>query len=213
MPRPTAIALDGTSIYWVEHDGGTVMRADRGTGLNPKLLFPASEGAWPFDLAVAGGAVYFVDDHAVDVRRVPAGGGAATIVASGESASQGIAVAGSTVFFSATGQGDGVLWSAPLDGSAKATAFAELQEDPVGVAVDGANVYWVACGDTHSATGLVLSCPLTGCGAPGPRVLAKGQSYPWKVVVDERAVYWVNRGLPSGPLGSRERGAVLRLAK
>jgi hypothetical protein len=42
--------------------------------------------------------------------------------------------------------------------------------------------------------GEVRTCPRAACPATGPVVLASGQDTPFGLALDDRAVYWVNRG-------------------
>ncbi len=73
------------------------------------------------------------------------------------------------------------------DAGAAAVLIASGQGDPEGIAVDGTSVYWL-----NETSGTVVSCPLSGCPAGGPKLLASGQNSPFRIVVDSTSVYWVN---------------------
>ena len=66
------------------------------------------------------------------------------------------------------------------------TILARQQSGPVGIAVDAKNVYW-ANAVAASAGGSVSSCPLAGCPASGPSVVAANEDYPFAVAVTPAA--------------------------
>jgi hypothetical protein len=75
--------------------------------------------------------------------------------------------------------------------------------------VDAQGIYWTIPGSDTAATGEVRSCPLTGCPASGPRVLARGLARPNDVTVHGKDVLWVNQGL----VGVVDSGSVMRVRK
>jgi hypothetical protein len=56
---------------------------------------------------------------------------------------------------------------------------------------DSANAYWTEFGDAlGSGNGKVSSCPVTGCSAGGPTVIAQGLTNPRGIAVDAQNVYF-----------------------
>jgi hypothetical protein len=85
--------------------------------------------------------------------------------------------------------------------------FATGQNDPVSIALDGANLYWTNTGTTANsfADGAIMTVPTSG---GTPKVLAASQASPANLAVDGHDVYWTN----SGTLANRYTdGAVMRV--
>lgn len=83
---------------------------------------------------------------------------------------------------------DGSFWRAPLDGSSAPVEFASQVGPATSMAVDSTSVYW-----TNAASGIVLRCPISGCGAT-PVAIAVGQANPSGIAADAQGVYWANAG-------------------
>jgi hypothetical protein len=75
--------------------------------------------------------------------------------------------------------------------------------------VDSDGIYWTIPGADATATGELRTCPLAGCPASGPIVLATGLARPTDVTVQGKDVLWVNQGL----VGVVNSGAVMRVRK
>lgn len=73
------------------------------------------------------------------------------------------------------------------------TTLASNLDNPWGLAVDSANVYWVNSGDCVTASGSVMMCAIGGCGDK-PTTLASGLVCPWALAVDATTVYWTSLG-------------------
>jgi hypothetical protein len=78
--------------------------------------------------------------------------------------------------------------------------------NPLAVRVDATHVYWVE--DPGTSPGTIRRCPLKGCNAGGPEILAAGLSHPRDLALDGPYVYWAVRG--DGTPGS---GEIMRRAR
>ncbi len=63
-----------------------------------------------------------------------------------------------------------------------------------GTVTDDTKVDWVTTGgDIDAAVGRVLSCETAACKAT-TTMHSDSQSQPWRIIVDDKAIYWLNRG-------------------
>lgn len=131
--------------------------------------------------------LYWTDDRAGTVSRLPIAGGAAVTLASSQYNPEGIALDANYVYWLLLtgGTGVGTVRRMPLAGGA-ATDLATGGKFPFGLAVDATSVYW-----TDDQTGTVMKAPI---GGGATTILATGQTNPRGIAVDATSVYWVNRG-------------------
>jgi hypothetical protein len=80
---------------------------------------------------------------------------------------------------------------------------------PLGVAVDGTNLYWTCGGNSTSGApngdGQLLTCPVTGCPASGPVHLADDLAFGGPIAFDQNQVYWVEYGQDGTSTGRLRR--------
>lgn len=141
--HPWGVAVRGGSVFWTNGGGGgSIMRFDVpalcGTPLPSPSTLVATAGGLPTALAVDATSVYWVDGSAV--KKVPVGGGAPMILASGQSNPGGIVVDAAHIYWSSYGAG--TITRANLDGSA-AAVVATGQRQPFSMATDDLAIYWV----------------------------------------------------------------------
>jgi hypothetical protein len=218
---PLDLVVRDGQIFFPESYSGAVKSVAIDTGVVTTYL-PAAAGAFaPVALAVDDTNVYFTGDgnssHAAEILSVPRdGSGAFKLLADAAGRTWGIGLAPSgTLFWTVPGfadDSDGRVQATAktADGGAPVGDFASAQTDPRGLVVDAANVYWITAGTESQATGMVLYCPVAGCPAAGPIVLAAQQRAPRHITQDDTALYWSNEGLAGG---SNHDGQVWKIAK
>jgi sugar lactone lactonase YvrE len=159
-----ALAVDATSVYWVDGYAGTVVKVGLSGG-TPVTL--ASGQGFPSALAIDATSAYWVNRDAGTVMKVGLGleGGAPVTLASGQTDPNSIAVDGTSVYW--TTRGAETVMKVPLDGGTPVT-LASGQVNPCNrVVVDATSVYWAtACGPHPTQSfGKLMKVPLSG-GAP-----------------------------------------------
>jgi serine/threonine-protein kinase len=75
--------------------------------------------------------------------------------------------------------------------AATMTTLASGQYNPYGLAIDGANVYWIAVGNGTTVRGSVLKCAIGGCGG-APTAIATNLDRPQTLAIDGSYVYWTD---------------------
>lgn len=202
-------------------DGANVLQGDSGTapgercpascqnGCAAPCLITLCPGGGLF-MAIGAENVYWSDDSG-KVSKVSIAGGTATVLATGQSVPQGIAVDGTSVYWANEGTGigpdggtewNGSIMKVPVDGGTPTTLASG--QSPVGIAVDKARVYWA-----NSGQGTIMSLPIEG---GTPTVLASGQSNPYGIAVDANNVYWTNSGDSTVMREALEGGALTMLS-
>jgi sugar lactone lactonase YvrE len=176
--NPQGLAVDATSVYWANNDGGTVLKAPLGGGVATTL---ASGQDGPFGIAVDATSVYWTNEEGGTVMKVPLGGGTTTTLASGQSAPTAITLDSTNVYW--TNSGSSTVMKVALGGGT-ATTLATGQNGS-GIAVDATSVYLA-----NYSAGTVTKVPL---GGGTVTTLASGQGGPTGIAVDATSVYWTNR--------------------
>src|SRR6185436_15724117 len=106
----------------------------------------------PAGIALDGARVYWTEEGAI--ARVAKGGGAPEVIASGLTAPSDLAIGRGRVYWTSHAP-EGAIFACPTDGLCapqKVSGNALLVEtpirEPLGIAVDDANVYWTNNGST-----------------------------------------------------------------
>jgi hypothetical protein len=198
---PSALALDGTNVYWANL-GGQVMQAPLGGGTATTL----GGGISPWGIAVSGGTLYWttypntnyttLNVFALNIA-AHTGSTFASVANLGNPQRHGVVADTSHLYFTGSD-----VYSIPLSGGT-VTTIAVPFGSPIGLAVDGSNVYFTA--GANSSFGEVLRAPLTGGSVT---TLATGQANPGGIAVDGTSVYWVTGGTSAS---SSTDGTVMKL--
>jgi hypothetical protein len=220
---PISVAVDSTFVYWVNAGSATgtwsVMKVPIAGGVAVSLASGANVAT---SLALVNGVLFWVTASAERVQilpgtdlqqtvftsttllSMPVGGGTPATVATGVTTSlpypddggdfarAGTLLADATRVYWSDGNSQ-VLAVSATGGSP--TVLASGQVHPLGLALDGQNLYWVNHGSgwpSGSADGAVLKVALSG-GAP--IAMATSQNAPVAVAVDGTSIYWTTSTL------------------
>ncbi len=118
-----------------------------------------------------------------------------TILASAQNGPLALTLGGGTAVWTNSGSFDsegGSIVETPMGGGAIVDGIAVGQGMPVGVAVEGTDIYWVDQGDPNvNNSGRVMKMPLDPKAAADPIKLVSGGA-PQGIAVDAAHVYWTD---------------------
>jgi hypothetical protein len=154
VPDPWGpIVVAHATVYWADGGGGAgaISSVPSGGGEVRSLV---SATIMPIAIAVDATNVYWTDDSAPGVLKVPVSGGTPTTLASG-TVPQGIAIDATSVYWADSGAGatfescagigtvtsNGTITKVPLSGGTP-TTLASGRLCPFNIVVDGTSVYW-----------------------------------------------------------------------
>lgn len=136
----SVVRLDATHVYWLEHEDA-VHRVAK-TGGTPETIIPTTSGGIT-DFVVDGANVYYAEWDGKRIRKTPAGGGAATTLATPSQVDQTRRL---------TTDGTSLYWIDQLElnkisvsGGTPTTLVRQLENlafPASGIAVDAQSVYW-----------------------------------------------------------------------
>jgi hypothetical protein len=180
---PSAIALDGSHVYWSGYEGGPVAALPIGGGAASTLY----DSNFTFTVAVDATRVYSADAPGATgtvgagiVACAKAGcGGVPTLISTGPATVQQIAVDATNVYWTAA---DGTVMKAPVAGGA-ATQLAKARST-YGIAVARTSVYF-----SDPLSRQIVRVPIDG-GAP--TLVAQAPDGPGTLVTDASNVYFTN---------------------
>jgi len=202
LTSPLALAVDDTSIYWIDlgtfpnYADGRVMRANK-DGTNQTPL--AQNQLRLAGLAIDGPDVFWTAWGSTDaldptgfLATVPKAGGTPITLSSGFTGPSDIAVSGSDVYFltgevcripRTGGDCEFIAWyPGPLPGSEVYS-----MNGPAGLVTDGAKLLW-----SNSNDGDIVSVDIPAGGEPF--TVASGQMYAFNLALDQDHVYWTTSG-------------------
>lgn len=199
-----AVAIDQTSIYWVE--GGTdannnldgaIMKARLDGSEVVTLVYPVDDpGSIALDATHVYWSTYGTNKPAYLMKAALDGTGVTTIVTLPTSTPTSIAVDASSIYW--TDVFAGTVSKALLDGSG-ITRLASDQLSPEDIAVAPSGIYWLN-GGVNATPGSIMK--LTGTSLT---TLAGGQREPGGLVLDATYAYW-------GTSDSDSTGSIKRVA-
>lgn len=193
--RPSDLAVDDTHVYWTneghnaageEEGGGAVMFAPKAGGTATVLVhdLPLADA-----IALDGDGVVWKDHFTI--RRIPKAGGAITTIDSRIQrwGVNSLVVAKGRVFYPAS---DGFLWSAPTNASALPVVLTGVPS-AARITVHDELVYF---NGPYESYGSILSVSVNGgaqhTAVPAQRKSGDLTSSAYRVLVDDKAIYWTD---------------------
>jgi hypothetical protein len=198
-----SLAIDDQGIYWSEN-GLQILAAHKYGSSETGSVLWQGDASTEF-VATDGQRVYFTaDDGVLHGVGVDGGESVTTGDADGDASSFGIALNGGVVYWTVSDVNHGVISETPTKSLGSST-LATAQREPIAVASDGNNVYWINAGNGAPNGAEIVECSiLPQC---SPTVIARGFS-PLAIVVDDVAVYWTDTQTATG-----NNGTLSKLAK
>lgn len=220
--KPTAMAIDGTTVFWANTGGGafhdikSCPRAGCG-GQAAKLVAQLGRDAFshlfgsdvlPLDLVVKDGQIFWPESGGSAIRSAPVGGGAVTTyLQSNNFMPLAITVDGANIYFTDdTNQHPTRIQAVPRDGTAKdGTAVKVIADTParpygIGLTTTG-NLYWTIPFIAQVGDGLVQASSKASDGGAPVGAVAANQIDPGALMVDATNVYWVVAGSSNAATG------------
>ncbi|MCC6901986.1 MAG: hypothetical protein IT377_23645 [Polyangiaceae bacterium] len=182
---PCGLALDGSTLFWTRLDG-KVMRSDVSGG-SVQELFDGADFL-SCSLAVTPTHVYFSEQEAGRVLRVPRDGGPAEELAKGQGQPGAFVLGDGVVYW--LDHGASAVMSLPVDGAGPPQVLAAFPKKAGGLAVDATHVYTIV-GDFKDGRAL-HRVPVAG----GPAEKLTETHGSGDIVVDSTQVYWAEANLP-----------------
>ena len=177
-------------VYWGDFQNGRIGRAaNDGTEVNDSFVAEAGKG--PDAVAVDAGHVYWADQTGESIGRANIdGSGVEDNFITGVGEATGLAVTGSSIYWSAN---EGSVGRAAINGTGKSVDFISAPALPCGVAVDSGHVYWADI-DNFGAPSYIGRAGLDGNNVEDHFVTIPGTSFPCGVAVNAANIYWTEPG-------------------
>jgi hypothetical protein len=203
---PSAIAVVGGNVYWIDSALGTVNVVSACGGAPTTLVTTSTLGSStliPAGIAVEGGEVYFTtqdpwnpDGNDGAVWQVPSTGGTPAMLVQGLDRPGPILVSGASMYWIESWQthsDDGQIIQAPLDGSSM-NILADALNGPLALTLGGGDVVWTTAGYVDSERGYIFETPMGGGLVDG---FAAAQNMPVGIAVQGKNAYWADQGDPN----------------
>jgi hypothetical protein len=180
-------------IYWADSQNVRIGRAaNDGTAVDDSFVL--TTGQTPFAVAVDAAHVYWADINTNSIGRANIdGSGVDNSFITGVTEPTGLAVNGSSIFWSTNG---GPIGRANINGTGKNTSYISGPGQSCGVALDAGHVYW---GDIASGTPAYIGrAGLDGNDKQLTFVTIPGTAYPCGLAVNAANIYWTEPGIFGG---------------
>jgi hypothetical protein len=188
---PIDLVIVGTNLIFSDMDANAILSVPKTGGAATQLT--VAEGV---RFMATDGNNTFYTSSAGTVNKLPASGGQAQVLATGQGDPRGIAVDSGYVYWANYGDGN-ISRVSSLGGAVQVLATG--QSRPLAIAADSANAYW-----TNLGAGTIAKVPISGGAVTA---IAADQAAPWGIDLDNTHVYWTNNG--NGP----NQGSVASLPK
>lgn len=192
--NPSSLAVDATALYWTDLAAHTINKRDK-IGGTPTVLATSAKSNYlsgPYFIATDGAYVYWTEwndwdgsQYTGSIHRVPTGGGADTILATGEVGPRGIAVDATSIYWTTTAR-SGTVRKADLDGSNVRT-IATGQVEPAMIAVRGNVLTWAT---SDWPNGTIVRSGLEGEDAT--TLFSTSKSFVFGVATDGTSVFFLD---------------------
>jgi hypothetical protein len=216
---PYGVAVDGTFVYWVDNDDGTVHKVPKsgGTALvlyDGGVYDDAGNTLSELGQCVVDGPYLFFGDYSEDLVRMSVNGGTPAFLGNGfNNAFYGSYFGVTTDTASVYSGGNGNVYRAnKLVANSGATVASGIAE-PIGLVRDPASglLYWANYGSGNANDGTVGK---VGTDGGGQRVLQSALTTPDAVAVSGNWVFWLSNGTLVSSGGTQpSTGALWRTAK
>jgi hypothetical protein len=187
---------------------------------SPSLVASGLSGAKR--MALDATSVYWTNSGDGTVRTVSKQGGMIGVLASQVPSLYGIAVDATSVYFTSEGTAgatftDGSVLKVPNlkvppAGGSKPFVLAKGRKRPRALRIDSVNVTWLDHG-IDVADGAALQCPLGGCGATTPNLVAAQLQTPYGLAIDTKRIYYTQQGAGAVMMVALTGGVPLSLAQ
>lgn len=172
-----SIAVDATSVYVADWDGGTIKKLPLRGGPATTL---ASGLDRPRGIAVDSTSVYWINYGSSTLMKVALTGGSTTVLASNQTTPGSIVVSGGNLFWP---DGGGIMKMAVTGGAVTAIVTGQAAHR---LAIDATNIYWTTQGPV-TADGAIMKMSQQG---GSPTTLVSGRTGAAGIAVDATSVYW-----------------------
>lgn len=211
-PGNNWMAVDSSSIYWVDSDNGNGAVKKMSTVGGPITIL-ASNLLSPVNIAIDANNVYWTDRTGL-VSEVGINGGTVKNLYDGTSfgaAPNGIAVNNGNVYWDEAELSGNVFTGGAIKeisaNGGTVTTLASGLTSPTDLTVDSQNVYWLEFtgSTTSSSIASIMKVSING----GPvTTLASGQTDAKGIVVDSTSVYWLDSCSSGNKTGSVQKVAI-----
>lgn len=143
QPRPIAVALDHTHVYWLSQKDASIARVSREGGV-VEVLVPGRkrDPGHQIGMALDETHVYWLDSHERTIMRIPKRGGTPQAVVQTARGCTTLAMNDTHLYWSCYARREGEIWRLSKVGTTP-ELLALTKETPVGLVVRGNDVFYL----------------------------------------------------------------------